>query len=100
MRISDWSSDVCSSDLQARRAKTQRITLMMTLIKAGHGSSDVAFSPLSPTSCWTTKSAGRAETEELPTRTRRTANNGFTGKAGGLGAGRAHGSASPDPDER
>src|SRR3546814_15401236 len=83
MRISDWSSDVCSSDLarpdgagehrprsrarsrrQARGAKTLRITLMMALIKAGHGSSVVAFSPLSPTSCWTTQSAGRAETED------------------------------------
>src|SRR3546814_8700597 len=37
MRISDWSSDVCSSDLQLRQAKRERRTLVRRVAVIGAG---------------------------------------------------------------
>src|SRR3546814_17144656 len=37
MRISDWSSDVCSSDLCARRTNNQPAAAMQFLLRIGNG---------------------------------------------------------------
>src|SRR3546814_9427234 len=73
MRISDWSSDVCSSDLQVARRELRRLVLDRVRLEIRHGLGSVRDIPiLAQRAVWMCPTSGLQESQAwkgfLPTK--------------------------------